>query len=687
VTVPNLANLAISTVATAPSPASSGTTLIVASGEGSRFPTVPFQITVFPSNAGYPTPANAEILTVTARATDTLTLVRAQEGTSARSIVAGDVVIATVTKKVLEDIASVPLTPVLFSGCKATRSSDQAISATTSTAILWDTEEYDTDNYHSTSTNTSRLTVPATGKYKITGNLRFGAGEAGFVTIRKNGDTSGGILAQSAVAPATQATDAFNAASLSVEAQLSIGDYVELVVFTNTASDVKGGATGGYGQASLSIARMDVSAVGGTDPLAARVYNNANISVPDSAATALTFNSERFDTGGFHSTSANTNRLTIPETGYYMIGAGVEFSANGTGDRIVTIRNSAGVSVVSESAGPATASQNTRLSPSTYIYALAGEWFEVAVFQASGGALNVLYTAERSPEFWIVKLPTDRPGTSFSGASVTRNADKSITGGADTAVDFDTEEFDTGSYHDISTNNTRLTVPASGKYEVTYSVSRSGAGELAAYIRKNGSGSSRFGVNYFSGSLINAVGTATLDLAAGDYVELVVFATGSFTLDCTSNNKTRFQIRREDGAVSSSSLVRSVTQASHGFVVGDVVRHNGSSYVKAQADSVGNAEVVGIVAGVPDANTFTLLTQGYVSGLSGLAAGSVYYLSASSAGALTATEPSGVGQVSKPVLIALSATEGVFLNMRGAVVASDFGDDESLTLAVSEVNV
>lgn len=113
---------------------------------------------------------------------------------------------------------------------------------------------------------------------------------------------------------------------------------------------------------------------------------------------------------------------------------------------------------------------------------------------------------------------------------------------------------------------------------------------------------------------------------------------------------------------------RVLSQTAHGFAVGDVVRHNGTSYVKAQADSAANAEAVGVVSQVHDANTFALTTHGYVSGLSGLTAGSVYFLSPSSAGALTATEPSTAGQVSKPLLIAVSTTAGYFFNLRGVVI-------------------
>lgn len=97
------ANFAYSTVATAPSPATSGTSLVVAAGQGALFPAVPFNATIWPT-AAQPTAANAEIVRVTAISTDTLTITRAQEGSSARTVVVGDQIAATITKQTLTDI-------------------------------------------------------------------------------------------------------------------------------------------------------------------------------------------------------------------------------------------------------------------------------------------------------------------------------------------------------------------------------------------------------------------------------------------------------------------------------------------------------------------------------------------------------------------------------------------------------
>lgn len=107
-----------------------------------------------------------------------------------------------------------------------------------------------------------------------------------------------------------------------------------------------------------------------------------------------------------------------------------------------------------------------------------------------------------------------------------------------------------------------------------------------------------------------------------------------------------------------------ITQAAHGLVVGNVVRFDGVNYVLAQADTRANADLVGIVSAVLDINTFTLQLEGPVIGLAGLTAGAVHYLSPTVAGALTNVEPSTLGQISKPVLIASSATDGYIFNWR-----------------------
>lgn len=107
------ANLAYSTVRTAPSPAISGTTLVLASGQGTLFadPVVGYNCTIWPAGVN-PTAANAEIIRVTALAGDTMTIERAQEGSTAQLITTGFQIANSITKKALTDIEARSLTYV-----------------------------------------------------------------------------------------------------------------------------------------------------------------------------------------------------------------------------------------------------------------------------------------------------------------------------------------------------------------------------------------------------------------------------------------------------------------------------------------------------------------------------------------------------------------------------------------------
>lgn len=96
-------NFAVTTVATAPSPATSGTSLVVASGKGTLFPATPFNAIIWPTGAN-PTTTNAEIVRVTGISTDTFTITRTQESSSARTVVVGDQIAAGLTDKSLKDI-------------------------------------------------------------------------------------------------------------------------------------------------------------------------------------------------------------------------------------------------------------------------------------------------------------------------------------------------------------------------------------------------------------------------------------------------------------------------------------------------------------------------------------------------------------------------------------------------------
>jgi hypothetical protein len=131
-------------------------------------------------------------------------------------------------------------------------------------------------------------------------------------------------------------------------------------------------------------------------PPAARVYNSANISISHSATTALTFDSERYDTDDLHSTSSNTGRLTAPVDGKYLITGHIRWDSSGYGERQLVIK--ANGTYIARTNADST-SNAEQMSVATVYELSAGDYVTLGVFQSSGGALNVLAEGNHSPEF------------------------------------------------------------------------------------------------------------------------------------------------------------------------------------------------------------------------------------------------------------------------------------------------
>lgn len=122
--------------------------------------------------------------------------------------------------------------------------------------------------------------------------------------------------------------------------------------------------------------------------------------------TALTFNQEGFDNGELHSTSSNPTRLIAPITGLYMVGANVTWASNATGYRFMALRESAGSARIAADSRPTVNGDTTHQSCVTVWHFAAGTYFEVIVFQNSGGNLNVVANSASDPGAvaWMVRL-------------------------------------------------------------------------------------------------------------------------------------------------------------------------------------------------------------------------------------------------------------------------------------------
>ena len=106
------ANLASAVVDTAPSPDDSGTSLVVATGHGARFPAADgagnneFMAVIYP-DGDFPTLDNAEVVRVTDVTGDVLTIVREQENTTAINVSAGNRIMGVLSSAMVGSLETV----------------------------------------------------------------------------------------------------------------------------------------------------------------------------------------------------------------------------------------------------------------------------------------------------------------------------------------------------------------------------------------------------------------------------------------------------------------------------------------------------------------------------------------------------------------------------------------------------
>jgi Concanavalin A-like lectin/glucanases superfamily len=127
-------------------------------------------------------------------------------------------------------------------GARVYNNANISINNNTITALTFNSERYDTDNIHSTSVNTSRLTAMTAGKYVISGSIEWAAlpGTNSLTGIQVNGAT---WIASTQIA--TGSID-YRKQNVSTIYNLAAGDYVELSVFQLTGGSLNIQTSGNY---------------------------------------------------------------------------------------------------------------------------------------------------------------------------------------------------------------------------------------------------------------------------------------------------------------------------------------------------------------------------------------------------------------------------------------------------------
>jgi len=151
------------------------------------------------------------------------------------------------------------------------------------------------------------------------------------------------------------------------------------------------------------------------------------------------------------------------------------------------------------------------------------------------GKVNKLNAAGKNPAEFV----------EFNGVLAKQTSGVSVTTSL-AALAFQAEEFDTNTFHDISTNNSRLTVPTGkgGKYQINGSIHFASNLVTMIQIRKNGATALAQGSGTgISASNAGASVAIVVDLAAGDYVELLA-AIGTGSVSTSGDQRTNFSMFR-----------------------------------------------------------------------------------------------------------------------------------------------
>lgn len=137
-----------------------------------------------------------------------------------------------------------------------------------------------------------------------------------------------------------------------------------------------------------------------------RVRRTIDQSIADNTNTVIQFNSEAFDTAAMHDNTTNNTRLTAPVAGKYLVTGNVAWAASGVDRRLIEFSKTSGVTqttVAENTVDPVQTAVTTIQGLSTVVDMAGGDYVELAVFQHTGGALNVAQDNEQ-PNFtlsWI----------------------------------------------------------------------------------------------------------------------------------------------------------------------------------------------------------------------------------------------------------------------------------------------
>lgn len=282
-------------------------------------------------------------------------------------------------------------------GAKAYNSTTQgSLAAATYNKLSLDSEYWDTDGFHDTATNNTRLTVPAglAGKYLVNA-WTYGVTTTWTPYIYVNGTP---------VYAGTNVTNTIGNATTILD--LAVGDYVEFGEYHASGTLTAGFASGAELQSTLQMVKLGTGTVG--ESIGANVYASAAQSVANATIVQLTYDTVEWDTDSYFDNVAD--QLVVPAGlgGTYLLTARTTFASDTDGGRYL-ICNVNGSEVGREGQTPGTGTRTLDLSLPLVL--AAGDTVDISVAHYAGANLAVgSATKAQASWFGLTLLATQGSG-------------------------------------------------------------------------------------------------------------------------------------------------------------------------------------------------------------------------------------------------------------------------------------
>lgn len=122
---------------------------------------------------------------------------------------------------------------------------------------------------------------------------------------------------------------------------------------------------------------------------ASSVTSAANQSIATATVTVCTFDTVKYDNLNGVNLTAHNDRITVTQSGLYIVGATIWFTGAATGSRFGDIQKNSSGTPFYEMSGGADQASGADCAGSVPVYLTAGDYVQTRAYQSSGGNQNV----------------------------------------------------------------------------------------------------------------------------------------------------------------------------------------------------------------------------------------------------------------------------------------------------------